>query len=255
MLLFFDDWEITASNDTFICRTQYVIPGDATNGLWILNYLAVIDYFSNEIDLEYGVDYFNADFTVTGGHSYPNRPPTWVIPEINLTVDAGNQLSYKIPDYIINDIDGDPLGFSAVMANGNSLQSWMDFSASELRLAFHPVTEDKGNYNLYVIASDPGGLSDSIPVNIRVKSATPINPTVQQPAGMKIFPNPAVDFIFIDPPEIVKSVALYDLRGRKVYENRTVTDKINVSGLEAGVYVLTIETDGMTLMDKVTVRK
>ena len=252
-ILLFNDWEITESNDTFICRTQYVIPGDATNGLWILDYLTVIDYFSNEIDLEYGVDYFIADFTVTGGHSYPNRPPTWVIPEINLTVDAGNQLIYKIPDYIINDIDGDLLGFSAVMANGNSLLSWMDFSAAELRLAFNPVTEDKGNYSFYVIASDPGGLSDSIPVTIRVKSATPINPAVQQPAVMKIFPNPAVDFIYIDRTEIVKSVALYDLRGKKVYENHTVTDKIDISGLEAGLYILTIETDRMTMVDKINV--
>lgn len=251
--LSFKEWEITGAMDTVHCMTHYVIPAKATSGKWILKYAGIMDYFRNESGFEYGIDLFDPSFIVTGGQTYPNRPPTWVIPEINLIVNAGSQLHYKIPAYIVNDIDGDSLDFSAVLKNGNSLLSWMGFSSANISLTLNPVTESAGHYSLYVIASDPDGMSDSIPVNIEVKPVTSIDIPAHQSTGMKVFPNPARDFIQFSFLGNVKSVRLYDLRGNKVYESHVKTDRADVSVLEEGLYILAVETDRGTRIEKINV--
>src|SRR5690606_30738798 len=51
-----------------------------------------------------------------------------------------------------------------------------------------------------------------------------------------IYPNPATDFVNIESKEKVNSVEIYSMTGQKVLTNPS--DKINVSHLNKGVYII-----------------
>jgi len=63
--------------------------------------------------------------------------------------------------------------------------------------------------------------------------------------AIKVYPNPAVDYINIESPAKVKSVAIYDASGKSVstYELNTSKSQINLSKLNPGVYMVKINLD------------
>lgn len=73
-----------------------------------------------------------------------------------------------------------------------------------------------------------------------------------------IYPNPATDVINIDMGSLGQpsegSVVMYDLQGRIVRQFDSVVSTINVSSLNAGMYVLNINYDGYTETKKVIVK-
>jgi len=69
---------------------------------------------------------------------------------------------------------------------------------------------------------------------------------------VSLFPNPATDFVSIQLPNTVemKSIAVYDVLG-KVVANSATNNQINVSQLNAGVYMVNIETNQGTVTKKI----
>ncbi|MFC6267956.1 T9SS type A sorting domain-containing protein [Frigoriflavimonas asaccharolytica] len=59
--------------------------------------------------------------------------------------------------------------------------------------------------------------------------------------GMSIFPNPTSDILNIKTDEKIKSVEIFDMVGRKI-NAELIDNKINVKELEAGSYILSVET-------------
>jgi len=250
--LLFDDWQITMKNDTFICASEYIVPQNATNGQWIIEYIEIYDHYLNAAYFEYNIDYADADFLVTGGQSYPNRPPTWVIRDINLTLNTGEILVYSIPDFIVADIDEDELSFSAIFS-GAGLPSWMNFSNEELKLGLMPGENDGGNYTIYILASDPGGLKDSLEINIEVISYEGINNIIQNPE-INIYPNPSAKNVNIDCPYSIKTVSIYDLNGKIIYNSSVNCNSTNIKNLEKGIYILKVVTEKLTFIERLVIQ-
>ncbi|SHK60667.1 Por secretion system C-terminal sorting domain-containing protein [Epilithonimonas mollis] len=63
-----------------------------------------------------------------------------------------------------------------------------------------------------------------------------------------VYPNPAKDFIYIDSQKSVKSVEIFDTLGRLIKTENS--DKINVSQLSKGNYLLKIKTDSGEIVEK-----
>jgi len=64
-------------------------------------------------------------------------------------------------------------------------------------------------------------------------------------SNFKVYPNPSSDQIFIESNNLdISSVAIFDILGKEVYFHNGAVDKINVSSLSKGVYILNLNADG-----------
>ncbi|MBK8490217.1 MAG: choice-of-anchor B family protein [Saprospirales bacterium] len=113
------------------------------------------------------------------------------------------------------------------------------------------VPEEDGLYTVEI--TDENGceaLSDPLEVVL-------INSVSQAlPSGWKIYPNPAVDQLTLDLSGAGDGTyVLYDLVGRKVADGKLFGAKtqIAVSGLNTGIYMLEIQSEGMIWREKVIV--
>ncbi|TZF98788.1 T9SS type A sorting domain-containing protein (plasmid) [Chryseobacterium panacisoli] len=70
---------------------------------------------------------------------------------------------------------------------------------------------------------------------------------------VSVYPNPAIDFIQINSPGTVKSIEIYDESG-KLIKSKTNSNKIDVKGLPAGLYMVHIKTEERNFTEKVIIR-
>ncbi|MHA3788400.1 T9SS type A sorting domain-containing protein [Flavobacterium hauense] len=79
--------------------------------------------------------------------------------------------------------------------------------------------------------------------------------------GMDIYPNPASHDVFVKIPDFASHqnivLTMYDLNGRLIKENKIVSEihKIDVSGYESGIYIITIISDTARTDKKLIVNK
>lgn len=70
-----------------------------------------------------------------------------------------------------------------------------------------------------------------------------------------VYPNPASDFVTIASQITgVKSVAIFDVLGKEVLNTTVANERLNISALNSGVYVLRITQDGISETKKLVVR-
>jgi len=91
-----------------------------------------------------------------------------------------------------------------------------------------------GNYTLaYIITSNTGNIG-SVDVNL-----------------LKIFPNPTKDELFINSDLQIKKIEIYSLTGILLILENVFTEKISVSTLPAGIYLVKIYTDKELIIRKI----
>jgi len=75
---------------------------------------------------------------------------------------------------------------------------------------------------------------------------------------IKIYPNPASDYISIDVDEEIESIEILDLSGRVVLEvngmQSTKNKRVDISQLQGGVYLVRTHTAGKITLGKVVVQ-
>lgn len=80
-----------------------------------------------------------------------------------------DSINYSIPANAFFDADGDALTYSATLANGNSLPSWLSFHAGTRTFTGTPTASDFGGYEVKVTANDNQGGTASSNFMINVK--------------------------------------------------------------------------------------
>ncbi|WP_442786863.1 T9SS type A sorting domain-containing protein [Flavobacterium suncheonense] len=74
-------------------------------------------------------------------------------------------------------------------------------------------------------------------------------------SGLNVYPNPANDFLHITTAiNGVKTIAVYDVMGKEVLNTTTANETINVSSLNAGIYMVKITEEGKTATRKLVIQ-
>lgn len=74
---------------------------------------------------------------------------------------------------------------------------------------------------------------------------------------VKVFPNPSSDILYIEYPEIIKSIRIFDMAGREIFSVSGidgVNSLINVSNYLKGIYIIKVITKDTTVSSKFVVR-
>jgi outer membrane protein assembly factor BamB len=65
-----------------------------------------------------------------------------------------------------------------------------------------------------------------------------------------VYPNPAINYLYIDGLNENADVAIYDLTGKLIYNSELPNSQISVSNFHSGIYIMKIET-----INKIVIRK
>ena len=86
-----------------------------------------------------------------------NQPPTLANPIADQAATEDTVFNFSVPANTFNDTDGDTLSYSAELANGSALPSWLNFNASTKTFSGVPTNGDVGTLSVKVIANDGHG--------------------------------------------------------------------------------------------------
>src|SRR5262249_34021020 len=82
--------------------------------------------------------------------------------------------SLVLPATTFIDVDaGDTLAYTATLANGTALPSWLSFNASTRTFSGTPTAADVGTLSVRATATDLGGLATNETFNIAVTTTAP----------------------------------------------------------------------------------
>lgn len=112
-----------------------------------------------------------ANLTVT----LPNQAPRVANALADQSVAEGALLSYTVPSGAFTDPDsGDTLTYTATLADGSALPSWLTFNASTRQFSGTAPTSATGTTSVKVVARDKGGLtaSDVMDIVVTVQNLT-----------------------------------------------------------------------------------
>ncbi|WP_181248516.1 S8 family serine peptidase [Flavobacterium magnum] len=127
--------------------------------------------------------------------------------------------------------------------------------------SFNSMPAD-GIWTLYVVDAynGDGGTINNFSLNFCNVVPANLNTGSQQfEAAISVYPNPTKGVLNVRLPDgaDATTITLYDLRGRKIFSKQTqaVSDSMNISSLEDGIYVLSFENDKFRVSKKVVLSK
>lgn len=98
-----------------------------------------------------------------------NNSPVVSVPLVDQTASANAFYAFTVPTDSFTDPDaGDMLAFTAMLANGNALPTWLTFDAATRTFSSIPVDGDIGTLSVRVTATDTAGasVSDDFTLNV-----------------------------------------------------------------------------------------
>ncbi len=104
-----------------------------------------------------------------------NTAPTVATAILDQTATTGTVFSYEVPADTFNDAESDTLTYTATLADGTALPSWLSFSAATRTFSGTPTTAE--TVSVKVTASDGNGGSVSDTFDIVVSAATVVGAT------------------------------------------------------------------------------
>lgn len=96
-------------------------------------------------------------------------------------VNAGTPWSFTLASDAFTDADGDVLAYSATLADGNALPSWLSFDAATRTFSGTPQGGAVGTLNLRITGADGGGLSASSNLVLTIAPPPNVAPRAGQP--------------------------------------------------------------------------
>ncbi|MDC0230899.1 GDSL-type esterase/lipase family protein [Aureispira] len=189
--------------------------------------------FSGEVFYHYG-------FNPSGVCNSNRLPISAIISEP--TIDIGND---TILDYTASILLNSNNNFSTYLWNNNDTSAQLLVDSSNLT----------GGVNvLWLTATDKFGCTVSDTIFITLSNITSIENLEE--ASVAIAPNPTSGIITIMGLEDeVFNIMLFDLDGKKLIENKSNNNNMDLSGLTEGVYFLIIHTKDKTVSKKVVLSR
>ncbi|MBD0682871.1 putative Ig domain-containing protein, partial [Pseudomonas sp. PSB11] len=131
------------------------------------------------------IDNFSPSTSITGIEVVNlNTPPEVSSPLADQAATEDDVFSFTVPVGTFNDSDaGDTLTYSAILADGSPLPSWLSFDAASRSFSGTPGNGEVGSLSIKVIATDRGNLSASSSFTLSVGN-TNDTPTVTGPVSL-----------------------------------------------------------------------
>lgn len=219
------------------------------------------DSFSNQND---GQIQGNGTMNFASAMNIGTLNPGVIIGNLNITSSMDNTSSSEI----MIDINGNAgigvdSGNDHIFVDGDLiLDGKLSVSSPD---GFTPTQQDEfiiitytgnlsGNFNSVVLSSEFNGFEAKYdtPGQIKLIYTGILSTEEDTLAGLSIYPNPASDFIFISYKQKIDTVIIYDMVGKLVSTSLN-TEKIDVSSLSKGMYLMQIQTDGKTETKKILI--
>lgn len=218
----------------------WAVSNSSTTDQWNVGNSAYYEYFSSN------VAYFDDD---DAGSSSLNSAATITSPIINLAAFPNAKLSFKFVNY-----QYDAGTIKAEVFNGTSWVQVFSFSddnydanydvllaqVSDISLAGYT----NANFRIRFVYDDGGDWSFGCAVDDIVISdgilATAENVLAKK--DIEIYPTVTTEYINIKSKEKIKKTTVYDMAGKKM-NVATDENKVNVQNLNAGTYILNLETE------------
>ena len=113
----------------------------------------------------------------------PNQPPTLTNPLGDQNATAGEEFSFALPEDTFTDPEGDPLTFTATLADGSPLPDWLTFDPETGALSGTPDQDDSGDLEIAITADDGQGntITDTFALGVDEGIGENQPPTVTTP--------------------------------------------------------------------------
>ena len=109
---------------------------------------------------EYAINYANTGsmFESSGSTGGENHAPVTGVELTGQTFQEGDNISVQVPDGAFSDPDGDALSYSAKLADGSMLPTWLQFNSETRQFTGTPDDAQVGTLSIMVTAADADGV-------------------------------------------------------------------------------------------------
>ncbi len=172
------------------------------------------------------------------------------IPDTNITINS--ILNFVIPENTFRCEYGiETLDYTASLANGSALPSWLTFNSDTEALTGTPI--QTGVYSIKITATNTDSVSASCTFIISV-GTTGINSVEGE--NIKVFPNPANQNINIEGLSDKKVIyQISNTNGVVIKQDELYSNIINITDLNHGVYLLQLKTGDKLIISKTFVKQ
>jgi hypothetical protein len=165
----------------------------------------------------------------------------WVAGQFSCNLNCSIEMAQTVTIVPVNVDNTTTLNANQISANqASATYRWLDCNnanaviSGETAQTFIPTVN--GNYAVEITLN--GCTDTSACVNITSVGINNINTTT-----MSISPNPVKDYIFINGADQLLKASIYTINGSLVQTLNTLDNKIDVSNLSQGMYILVVQTD------------
>jgi len=181
--------------------------------------------------------------------------PTWDVSQVTDMSYAFTQIvnfNGNISDWDVSNVTNMFGMFSLTAAFNQDIGSWDVSNVTNMEVMFYQASAFKQDISSWCVAnidSEPTQFSDNAPLSESNKPVWGTCPTAsiedQNQLDISIYPNPSSDMVYLDGNYTQLKVVMYDILGKQVM-NKAITNSIDISHLEKGVYMLQL-SDGVKL--------
>ncbi|MDC1304247.1 T9SS type A sorting domain-containing protein [Salibacteraceae bacterium] len=167
--------------------------------------------------------------------------------EYRLSNDAGDPIIHSSEHSIEEFSDLEIVFWIQSPATGDIWQSYREDVELTEETSNLTVLVENGD-SVYVIGTDSFEMTTT-------GTLVPLSVDERFNKSFKVYPNPAKDVVYISGVEGVANVTVYDVQGRTVKQVSTDANTLRVSDLNAGMYMIRIENNGVVSSTRISVTK
>ncbi|MDA9266955.1 T9SS type A sorting domain-containing protein [Salibacteraceae bacterium] len=170
-----------------------------------------------------------------------------------------------VGEYRLSNDAGDPI----IHSSEHSVEEFSDLeivfwiqnpTTGEVWQSYHQDVElTEETSNLTVVVEDGDSIyvigTDSFEMTGTDGSLVPLSVEGTSKASFRVYPNPAKDMVYISGVEGFANVTVFDVQGRTVKQVSTDANTLRVSDLNAGMYMIRIENNGVASNTRISVTK